>query len=98
MVMSHETLQTSYSIKEIASRMVTGFIAANVSTVLMSRAVRIANRLSAAFSAGGVDPRTAAASLMTTLDNSISSGGSFLIPLNLTGLVLALGVLLLNET
>ena len=70
-VMSHETLQTSYSAKEIAPRIVLGFIAANLSMVLMTRAVDLANGLSAAFTAGGVDPQTAATSLMTTLGNSI---------------------------
>ena len=89
-VMSHETLQTSYSAKEIAPRIVLGFIAANLSMVLMTRAVGLANGLSAAFTAGGVDPQTAAASLMTTLGNSISSGGIFLILLALAGVVLAL--------
>ena len=59
-VMSHETLQTSYSAKEIAPRIVLGFIAANLSMVLMTRAVDLANGLSAAFTAGGVDPQTAA--------------------------------------
>ncbi len=89
-VMSHETLQTSYSAKEIAPRVVIGFIAANLSMVLMTRAVDLANGLSAAFTAGGVDPQTAATSLMTTLGNSISSGGIFLILLALAGVVLAL--------
>ena len=89
-VMSHETLQTSYSAKEIASRIVIGFVTANLSMVLMSRAVDLANGLSAAFTAGGVNPQTAATSLMTTLGNSISSGGIFLILLALAGVVLAL--------
>ena len=89
-VMSHETLQTSYSAKEIAPRIVLGFIAANLSMVLMTRAVDLANGLSAAFTAGGVDPQTAATSLMTTLGNSISDGGIFLILLALAGVVLAL--------
>src|SRR5580693_4339503 len=47
-VMGHETLQTSYSAKEIAPRLVTGFLAANLSLVLISRATTIANALSAA--------------------------------------------------
>jgi hypothetical protein len=38
-VMSHETLQTSYSAKEIAPRIVTGFLAANLSMVALSRAI-----------------------------------------------------------
>jgi hypothetical protein len=89
-VMSHETLQTSYSAKEIAPRIVTGFITANLSMVLMSKAIDLANGLSAAFTAGGVNPRSAAASLMTTLGNSVSSGGTFLTLLALAGVVLAL--------
>ena len=78
-VMSHETLQTSYSAKEIAPRIVLGFLAANLSMVLMTRAVGLANGLSAAFTAGGVDPQAAATSLMTTLGNAVSTGGIFLI-------------------
>ena len=36
-VMSHETLQTSYSAKEIAPRIVIGFVTANLSMVVMIR-------------------------------------------------------------
>jgi hypothetical protein len=89
-VMSHETLQTSYSAKEIAPRIVIGFVTANLSMVLMSKAIDLANGLSAAFTAGGVDPQSAATALMTTLGNSISSGGIFLILISLAGVVLAL--------
>jgi hypothetical protein len=89
-VMSHETLQTSYSAKEIAPRIVIGFVTANLSMVLMSKAIDLANGLSATFTAGGVSPQSAATSLMTTLGNSVSSGGIFLILLALAGVVLAL--------
>jgi len=89
-VMSHETLQTSYSAKEIAPRIVLGFAGANLSMVVMTRAIDVANGLSAAFTAGGVNPQAAAASLLTTLGNSVSSGGIFLVLLALAGVVLAL--------
>jgi hypothetical protein len=89
-VMSHETLQTSYSAKEIAPRIVIGFLTANLSMVLMSKAIDLANGLSAAFTAGGVSPQGAATALMNTLGNSVSSGGIFLILLSLAGVVLAL--------
>ena len=75
MVMSHETLQTSYSAKEIAPRMVLGFIAANLSMPddprgrPRQRPVRRVHRRR-------VDPQTAAASLMTTLGNAGSKAGS----------------------
>jgi len=90
LVMSHETLQTSYSVKEIAPRIVCGFLAANLSMAVMSQAITIANGLSAALAGHGVTPATAAASLMTTLGNSASTGGVFLILLALAGVVLAL--------
>ena len=90
LVMSHETLQTSYSAKEIAPRIVLGFAGANLSMVVMSQAITIANGLSAALAGQGVTPATAAASLMTTLGNSVSTGGIFLILLALAGVVLAL--------
>jgi hypothetical protein len=90
LVMSHETLQTSYSAKEIAPRIVLGFVGANLSMVVMSQAISIANGLSAALAGHGVTPATAAASLMTTLGNSVSTGGIFLILLALAGVVLAL--------
>jgi hypothetical protein len=90
LVMSHETLQTSYSVKEIAPRIVLGFVGANLSMVVISQAITIANGLSGALAGQGVTPATAAASLMTTLGNSVSTGGIFLILLALTGVVLAL--------
>jgi hypothetical protein len=89
-VMSHETLQTSYSAKEIAPRVVVGFLTANLSMVVITHAVGLANGLSAAFTAGGADPQTAAAALLATLGNTVSTGGVFLILLDLAGAVLAL--------
>ena len=88
--MTHETLQTSYSAKEIAPRIVIGFVAANLSMVLMSKAIDLANGLSAAFTAGGVSPQAAATSLMNTLGNAIATDGIFLILLALAGVILAL--------
>jgi hypothetical protein len=89
-VMTHETLQTSYSAKEIAPRIVIGFVTANLSMVLMSKAIDLANGLSAAFTAGGVSPQSAATSLMNTLSNAIANNGIFLILLALAGVILAL--------
>jgi hypothetical protein len=89
-VMTHETLQTSYSAKEIAPRIVIGFVTANLSMVLMTHAVDLANGLSAAFTAGGVNPQSAATSLMNTLSGAIAGNGIFLILLSLAGVILAL--------
>jgi len=89
-VMSHETVQTSWALKEIAPRIVLGFVGANLSMAGISQAVAIANALSAALAGHGVTPATAARSLLGTLANSAASQGVFLILLALAGVVLAL--------
>jgi hypothetical protein len=89
LVMSHETLQTSYSVKEIAPRIVAGLIFANLSMVLVTRAVTLANALSAALAGHGITPGTAARSLADTLAASASSGGTFEVLLAAAGVVLA---------
>jgi hypothetical protein len=92
-VMSHETLQASYSAKEIAPRIVVGFIAANLSMVLMTRAIGISNALSAALAGGGdASPAQAAVrQLMVTLAVSATAGnGIFLLLLELAGVIFAL--------
>jgi len=89
LVMSHETLQTSYSVKEIAPRIVCGFIFANLSMVLMTQAITLANALSAALAGQGITPGTAARSLVDVLANTVSSGGIFVVLLTIAGVVLA---------
>jgi hypothetical protein len=89
LVMSHETLQTSYSVKEIAPRIVCGFVFANLSMVIMTQAITLANALSAALAGHGITPGTAARSLVDTLAASASSGGIFLVLLTIAGVVLA---------
>jgi len=58
-VMGHETLQTSYSAKDIAPRLVTGFLAASFSLILITQATAVANALSAALAGNGVTPASA---------------------------------------
>jgi hypothetical protein len=89
LVMTHETLQTSYSVKEIAPRIVCGFVFANLSMVLMTQAITLANALSAALAGQGITPGTAAKSLVDVLANTVSSGGIFLVLLTIVGVVLA---------
>ena len=90
LVMSHQTLQASWTVKQIAPRIVVGFLAANLSMAGISGAVTFANALSAALAGPQVTPAAAAASLLRTLGNSVSTGGAFLILLSLAGVVLAL--------
>jgi hypothetical protein len=89
-LMGHETLQTSYSAKDIAPRLVTGFLTANLSLVLMSQAATFANALSAALAGDGVTPATASSALLGTLTAPLPDGGIFLVLLVLAGAVLAL--------
>jgi hypothetical protein len=89
LVMSHETLQTSWTVKEIAPRIVCGFIFANLSMVLMTQAITLANALSAALAGQGITPGTAAKSLVDVLAVSASGGGIFVVLLTIAGVVLA---------
>ena len=79
----------SYSVKDIAPRIVLGFVGANLSMVVISQAITSPTACPPPWPGRG-SPATAAASLMTTLGNSISTGGIFLILLALAGVVLAL--------
>jgi hypothetical protein len=53
-VMSHETVQTRYSIKQILPRLIVGFIAANSSLLLISHALTLGNALTLAVWDGAV--------------------------------------------
>jgi hypothetical protein len=63
LVMSHETLQTRYSAKEILPRLAVAFIAANTSLLLAGWAIRLANAISQAVLGEGVDPARIAQTL-----------------------------------
>jgi hypothetical protein len=78
LVMAYETVQTRHSIKEIAPRIVVGFITANMSLLLAGKAVSFANAISTGVMSGGVDPKSAASTL-TALVNAVTNGGIFLI-------------------
>jgi hypothetical protein len=89
-VMTHESVQTSYSVKEIAPRIVLGFLGANLSMAVISQAITIANGLSAALAGHGVDPSSAARSLLDTLASAATGQDVFLVLLALAGVILAL--------
>lgn len=92
LVMGHETVQTRYSIKEIAPRLVLGFVAANTSLFLADRGIEVANALTAALLGQGVDPSGATASMSALLLKPIRSGSGVVI---LLGIVVAVFGLLL---
>ncbi|MFD4636910.1 hypothetical protein ACFWN2_06315 [Lentzea sp. NPDC058436] len=91
-LMTYETLQTRTTVREIAPRIVVGFLAANLSLLLAGRAVEFANALSYALVAGGVDPAAAGQQLAGMLANTVTSaatGGSIF------NLLVSLGIIVL---
>ncbi len=97
MVMSHESVQNRYSLKEIAPRLVVSFFASMLSLFLIDKAIRIANALSAAVLTDGVDPPKLGDTLAEQINGAYSavvSGGLFVVLLQLA-LVTAMIALLL---
>lgn len=92
-VMAHETVQTRYSIKEIAPRVVLGFLAANMSLLLSGKAIAFANAASVAALGGGVDPDSAATTLSRLIASPVAqTDGLFIVFLGLAlgGMLVAL--------
>lgn len=89
-VMSHQTLQTSYAVKEIAPRLVTGFLAANVSLLLAGKAIAVADGLSAALAGQGLDPAAAGALLHSLIERMLATSGVFFVLLALFAVALVL--------
>jgi hypothetical protein len=80
-VMGHQTVQTSYTVKDIAPRLVIGVVLANVSLLLVGHAIDLANALSAALLGQGVNPDQAAGQLKKIILHSLNLGdvGIFLV-------------------
>jgi hypothetical protein len=89
-VMGHQTVQASWAVKDIAPRLVVGFLAANLSLPLASRAISLADGLSAAIAGQGLDPAQAGAMLRSLTLRVLSSGGMFFVLLALFAVALVL--------
>ncbi|UJW32604.1 hypothetical protein L3Q67_02095 [Saccharothrix sp. AJ9571] len=92
-VMSHESVQSRYSIREIGPRIPIGFLAATLSLFLVEKFIRLANALSMAVLGDGVDPPSLASTLDGALEGALS-GGLFMVMLSLVLVVLGLGLLI----
>jgi hypothetical protein len=88
-VMSHETLQTKTTAKDLAPRIVVGVIAANASLAVVGLGIGVANALAGALLGGGVDPANATSALDGLVNSSLSTGGIFLVLMGLVAAVLA---------
>lgn len=90
-VMSYESLQTRYTIKEIAPRLVAGFLAGALSLWAATRAVEIANAVSLSVMGDGVDATTAGETLRALTLGPLNDGVfALFIGLFLVGMLVAL--------
>jgi hypothetical protein len=92
LVMSHETLQSSYSVKEIAPRLLLAFVAANLSLFLAGQAIPLANALAGALLDTGTDPDHVRATLKTLALAPVDTSSGLLIFLAIALAVMAVGL------
>jgi hypothetical protein len=96
-VMGHETVQTRYSVKEIAPRLVLGAIASNASLWAISQSVSLGNALAAALTNGKLDADGVGSRLTSLIVDKIflPSGITQLFLVLLGGAVAVMGIVLL---
>lgn len=94
-LMAYETLQTRYTIKEIAPRLAIGFLAGTLSLFLATQGIEISNAVSAALMTGAVNPDTAAKAMTDMILGSLNGGAGWLLFIGLA-LAVMLVVLLLT--
>lgn len=78
LVMGYETLQTRHGIKEVAPRIVVGFLAGALSLWVATKAIEIANALAQAVMGDGLDASSAGQTLRELVLGSLN-GGTFII-------------------
>lgn len=91
-LMGYQTVQTSYTAKDIAPRMVVGVVLANTSLLLAGKAIGFANGLSSALLSPGVNPSQAAKTLSVDIAHAIdpSNAVMFVILVAIGAVVLGL--------
>ncbi len=72
--MGYQTVQTRHSIKELAPRLVVGFLAGALSLWVATTGIQIANALVAAIMGGGVDANSAGETLRNLVLGSLNGG------------------------
>ncbi|PSL57016.1 hypothetical protein B0I31_103776 [Saccharothrix carnea] len=89
--MGYQTVQTRHSVKELAPRLVVGFLAGALSLWVAGKGVQIANAGVEAIMGGGVDASTAGATLRDLVLNSLTGGiWIHIIGIFLAGMLVAL--------
>lgn len=94
-VMHHETLQSSYALKDMLPRLLVAGVAANASLAICGQMVAVANVLTTGLLGGGVEPEQAGHTLELLVFHAIADGGIFLVLLGLGCAVLAVALLIL---
>jgi hypothetical protein len=90
LLMTNETLQARYAIKDVAPRLVVGLVASNTSLVLVGVGIELANALSRALLGPGVDSDQARATLKAVLVFPLNDADVWLTLLMVAVVVLAL--------
>jgi len=90
LLMTNETLQARYTVKEVAPRLVVGLVASNTSLLLVGYGIQLANALSRALLGPGVDPDHARATLKAVLIFPLDDANVLLTLVALMVVVLAL--------
>lgn len=89
LLMGHETVQTSYSVKDVAPRLVVAFATAEFSDEIVEQSVHFANVLARALAGPGINPDSAARVLADRVGHHLRSGSIFLVILVLVAAFLA---------
>jgi hypothetical protein len=95
LLMTYESLQARYSIKEIAPRLVVGFLAGALNLFLATKAITVANALVTAVMGGGLDAGSVAETMKNMILAPLSGGEIFILLLGVF-LTVALIVLLIT--
>jgi len=95
LVMSHETVQTRYALKDLLPRIGLAAILANASLSLSGQLISVANALSGGFLAGGVDPAEASLQLKHFILGAVAGSGIFVILLGLIAAALTVFLFIL---
>ena len=87
-LMGYQTYQSSYTLKEVAPRLVIAMVAANTSMLFIPKAIGLSNAISEAL-APGLSQRSATSTLASILASSDTGSGIFLLLLELVAVALA---------
>lgn len=80
-LMGYQTLQARYTVKEIAPRLVVGFLAGTLSLFVATKGIQMANALSFAVMGDPVDPSAVTHTLITMVQGSLAGSGGLFVAL-----------------